>query len=81
MSNDPDQGFVADGIAENIITARSRYPSLFVIARNSCFTYKGRSVDVKQIGHELGVRCESASVRDPTSARNNSLIERVKVTK
>src|SRR5205814_742817 len=39
-----------------IITALSRYPSLFVIARNSCFTYKGRAVDVKQVGRELGVR-------------------------
>jgi adenylate cyclase len=56
MSNDPEQEFFADGIAEDIITALSRYPSLFVIARNSCFTYKGRAVDVKQVGHELGVR-------------------------
>ena len=56
MSGDPEQDFVADGIAEDIITALSRYPSLFVIARNSSFTYKGRAVDVKQIGHELGVR-------------------------
>jgi adenylate cyclase len=56
MSNDPDQEFFADGIAEDIITALSRYPSLFVIARNSCFTYKGRSVDVKQVARELGVR-------------------------
>ena len=56
MSNDPDQEFFADGIAEDIITALSRYPSLFVIARNSCFTYKGRAVDVKQVGRELGVR-------------------------
>jgi adenylate cyclase len=56
MSNDPDQEFFADGIAEDVITALSRYPSLFVIARNSCFTYKGRAVDVKQVGRELGVR-------------------------
>jgi adenylate cyclase len=56
MSADPEQEFFADGIAEDIITALSRYPSLFVIARNSCFTYKGRAVDVKQIGRELGVR-------------------------
>jgi adenylate cyclase len=56
MSNDPEQEFFADGIAEDIITAMSRYPSLFVIARNSSFTYKGRAVDVKQIGRELGVR-------------------------
>jgi adenylate cyclase len=56
MSGDPEQEFVADGIAEDIITALSRYPSLFVIARNSCFTYKGRAIDVKQVGRELGVR-------------------------
>jgi adenylate cyclase len=56
MSSDPEQEFFADGIAEDIITALSRYPSLFVIARNSSFTYRGRSVDVKQIGRELGVR-------------------------
>jgi adenylate cyclase len=56
MSGDPDQEYFADGIAEDIITALSRYPSLFVIARNSCFTYKGRAVDAKQVGRELGVR-------------------------
>jgi len=56
MSGDLEQEFFADGIAEDIITALSRYPSLFVIARNSCFTYKGRAVDVKQVGRELGVR-------------------------
>jgi adenylate cyclase len=56
MSNDPEQEFFADGIAEDIITALSRYSSLFVIARNSCFTYKGRAVDVKAVGRELGVR-------------------------
>jgi adenylate cyclase len=56
MSNDPEQEFFADGIAEDIITALSRYPSLFVIARNSCFTYKGRAVDVKEVGRGLGVR-------------------------
>jgi adenylate cyclase len=56
MSGDPEQEFFSDGIAEDIITALSRYPSLFVIARNSTFTYKGRAVDVKQVGRELGVR-------------------------
>jgi adenylate cyclase len=56
MSGDPEQEFIADGIAEDIITALCRYPSLFAIARNSCFTYKGRAVDVKQVGRELGVR-------------------------
>ena len=56
MSSDPDQEFLGDGIAEDVITALSRYPSLFVIARNSCFTYKGRAVEVRQVGRELGVR-------------------------
>jgi TolB-like protein len=56
MSGDAEQEYVADGIAEDVITALSRYPSLFVIARNSSFTYKGRSVDVTQVGRELGVR-------------------------
>jgi TolB-like protein len=56
MSADPDQEFFADGIAEDVITALSRYPSLFVIARSSCLTYRGRAVDVKEVGRELGVR-------------------------
>jgi adenylate cyclase len=56
MSSDPEQEFLADGIAEDVITALSRYPSLFVIARNSTFTYKGRAVEVRQVGRELGVR-------------------------
>ena len=56
MSGDPEQEFFADGIVEDIITALSRFKSLFVIARNSSFTYKGKAVDVKQVGRELGVR-------------------------
>ncbi len=56
MSGDPEQEFFADGIAEDIITALSRYPSLFVIARNSSFSFKGRAIDVKRVGRELGVR-------------------------
>jgi TolB-like protein/class 3 adenylate cyclase len=56
MSGDPEQDYFADGIVEDIITALSRFPSLFVIARNSCFTYKGKAVDVRQVGRELGVR-------------------------
>jgi adenylate cyclase len=50
MSGDPEQEYFADGTVEEIITALTRYPSLFVIARNSTFTYKGQSVDVKQVG-------------------------------
>ena len=56
MSGDPEQDYFADGIVEEIITALSRFRQLFVIARNSSFTYKGRAVDVKQVGRELGVR-------------------------
>lgn len=56
MSGDPEQEYFADGIVEDIITALSRFRELFVIARNSSFTYKGRAVDIKQIGRELGVR-------------------------
>lgn len=56
MSGDPDQEYFADGIVEEITTALSRFKNLFVIARNSSFTYKGKAVDVKQVGRELGVR-------------------------
>jgi adenylate cyclase len=56
MSGDPEQEYFADGIVEDIITALSRFKSLFVIARNSSFTYKGKAVDIKQAGHELGAR-------------------------
>src|SRR5271156_5734862 len=56
MSGDPEQEYFADGMVEEIITALSRIRWLFVIARNSSFTYKGQAVDVKQVGHELGVR-------------------------
>ena len=56
LSGDPEQEYFADGVVEEIITALSRMRWLFVIARNSSFTYKGRAVDVKQIGRELGVR-------------------------
>ena len=56
MSGDPEQEYFADGIVEDIITALSRFKALFVIARNSSFVYKGRAVDVKQVGRELGVR-------------------------
>ena len=56
MSGDHEQEYFADGIVEDIITELSRMRWLFVIARNSSFTYKGRAVDVKQVGRELGVR-------------------------
>jgi adenylate cyclase len=56
IGGDPEQEYFADGIVEAIITALSRTKSLFVIARNSSFTYKGRAFDVGQVGRELGVR-------------------------
>ena len=56
MSGDPEQEYFADGMVEDIITALSRFKLLFVIARNSTFTYKGKAVDVKQVGRDLGVR-------------------------
>ncbi len=56
MSGDPDQEYFSDGIAEDIITALSHIRWLFVIARNSSFIFKGRTIDIKQIGRELGVR-------------------------
>jgi TolB-like protein len=56
MSGDPEQDYFADGLVDEIITALSRFKSLFVIAGNSSFTYKGKAVDIKQVGRELGVR-------------------------
>jgi adenylate cyclase len=56
MSGDPDQEYFADGMVEEIITALSRFKSLFVIARNSSFTFKGKAVDIKEVGRRLGVR-------------------------
>jgi adenylate cyclase len=56
MSGDPEQEYFADGIVEDIITALSRVGWFFVIARNSSFAYKGRHVDIRQVGRELGVR-------------------------
>jgi len=56
MSGDPEQEYFADGIVEDIITALSRFKSVFVIARNSSFAYKGKPIDIKQVGRDLGVR-------------------------
>jgi len=56
MSGDPEQEYFADGMVEDITTALSRFQSLFVIARNSSFAYKGKVVDIRQVGRELGVR-------------------------
>ncbi len=56
MSGDPEQDYFADGMVEEIITALSRFKLLFVIARNSSFTFKGKAVDIKEVGRRLGVR-------------------------
>ena len=56
ISNDPEQDYFADGMVEDITTALARFRSLFVIARNSAFTYKGRTVDIREVGRQLGVR-------------------------
>lgn len=56
LSGDPEQDYLADGVVEDIIAALSRHRWLFVVARNSSFTYKGRTIDIKQVGRELGVR-------------------------
>ena len=56
MSGDPEQEYFADGLVEDLITSLSKFPGLFVIARNSTFAYKGRMVDIRQVAKELGVR-------------------------
>jgi TolB-like protein len=56
LSNDPEQEYFADGITEDLTTDLSRIADLFVIARNTAFTYKGKSIDAKQLGRELAVR-------------------------
>ena len=80
MSGDPEQEYFADGMVEEIITALSRIRWLFVIARNSSFTYKGHAVDVKQVGRELGVRyvLEGSVRKAGTQVRiNGQLIDAV----
>lgn len=56
MSGDAEQDYFADSVVEDIITSLSRFSGLFVIARNSSFSYKGSRIDIKHIGRELGVR-------------------------
>src|SRR4051794_12465528 len=56
LGGDPEQGYFADGVVEDITTALAKVPGLFVIARNSSFAYRGKAVDVRQVGRELGVR-------------------------
>ena len=70
MSGDPEQEFFADGITEDIITELSRFRELFVISRNSSFTYKGQAVDVQKVASELGVqlRASKAACARPATA-------------
>jgi hypothetical protein len=64
LSGDRDQEYFADGVVEEMITALSRFRGLFVIARNSGFAYKGRAVDVKQVGRELGCAISSKAASE-----------------
>ena len=68
LSGDPEQEYFADGMVEEIITALSRIRWLFVIARNSSFKYKGKAIDVKQVGCELGVPKSKAQYAKPAAA-------------
>ena len=74
LSSDPAQDYFADGVTENLTTDLSRVHDSFVIARNTAFTYKGKSLDAKQIGKELGVRyvLEGSVQRDATRVRVNA---------
>jgi adenylate cyclase len=74
LSNDPAQDYFADGITENLTTDLSRIRNSFVIARNTAFTYKGKNIDAKEIGKELGVRyvLEGSVQRDGTRVRVNA---------
>ncbi len=78
MSEDPKQEFFSDGLTEEIITALSKVPQLFVIARNSTFTYKGKPVKVQQVSEELGVRyvLEGSVRKDWGQYTNNSPVDR-----
>ena len=71
MSNDPKQDYLSDGITEDIITALSRFTKLSVVARNSTFAYKGKAIDVRQVGRDLGARyvLEGSVQRSPGRAR------------
>ena len=74
LSGDPAQDYFADGVTENLTTELSRIRDSFVIARNTAFTYKGKSVDAKEIGKELGVRyvLEGSVQRDQNRVRVNA---------
>lgn len=74
LSSDPAQDYFAEGVIENLTTELSRIRNSFVIARNTAFTYKGKSIDAKEIGKELGVRyvLEGSVQRDQNRVRVNA---------
>ena len=74
LSGDPSQDYFADGVTENLTTELSRIRDSFVIARNTAFTYKGKNIDAKEIGKELGVRyvLEGSVQRDQNRVRVNA---------
>jgi len=74
LSNDSSQDYLADGLTENLTTELSRFPNSFVIARNTAFTFKGKSIDAREIGKELGVRyvLEGSVQRDESRVRVNA---------
>jgi adenylate cyclase len=76
MSRDAEQEYFADGMVEEIITALSRIRWLFVIARNSSFTYKGQAVDVKQVGRDLGVRYVLEGAQSRWSSAHHGAVDR-----
>ena len=78
LSNDPSQDYFADGITENLTTDLSRIPRSFVIARNTAFTFKGKNIDIKQIGKELGVRyaLEGSVQRDQNRVKSERSADR-----
>ena len=78
LSNDPEQQYFADGITEDLTTDLSRIADMFVIARNTAFTYRGKSIDAKQVGRELGVRylLEGSVRRSGQQVRVNAQLDR-----
>ena len=81
LSGNPAQDYFADGVTENLTTDLSRIPNSFVIARNTAFTYKGKNVDAKEIGKELGVRyvLEGSVQRDQNRVRVNAQLDRRRI--
>lgn len=73
LSSDPEQQYFADGVTENLTTDLSALPGMLVISRNTAFTYKGKPVDTKQIGRELGVATSWRGASSDRATRSASL--------